>query len=453
MRGAVPIALVEAFAPRLFAELERDGQIDRAVAAARAALPAALPWWLPTLWMAVRDGALWHEPVMPVADVSPEQRRTLRNRERMLEKVHHFWIKGVLERSLYREALISLGLTHLPAAVANPWDMLIQTPDAPPQPLAPGTTIGEVFDTFGGELLILGAPGSGKTTVALELVRLLLERAAHDVSLPMPVVFNLASWGGRRQPLARWLADELNARYDVPRALGEGWVDADQILPILDGLDEVPGEHRGACLEAANLFRREHGMAGLVVCSRIADYEALRTRLLARGAVLIQPLTGEQIDRYLAVADLSLAPLRTLIEHDVSFRELAASPLMLSTLLLAAQGQQADWLVPNLGAAEQRRRLFDAYIKQMLMRRGVSRYRPEQIRRWLGHLAREMSRQSQALLVVDHLQPSWLPPARRAECDADHSCAGPLVCELARSMSARRSATQGRTLGGGRVGC
>lgn len=59
MRGQVPLTLVDAFIPRLFAELLRDGQIDRAVAAARSALPADSPWWLPTLWMTVRDGALW----------------------------------------------------------------------------------------------------------------------------------------------------------------------------------------------------------------------------------------------------------------------------------------------------------------------------------------------------------------------------------------------------------
>lgn len=412
MRGAVPVALVDALTPRLFAELWRDGQIDRAVAAARAALPLSLPWWLPTLWMAVRDGALWREPVGVSPTTSPEQHRALRNRERMLQKVHHFWVKGVLEPSLYHEALICLGLTHLPTAVANPWDMLIQTPDASPQPLAPSTTIGEVFDAFGGELLILGAPGSGKTTVALELTRILLERAGRDVNLPMPVVFNLASWAERRQPLARWLVDELNARYDVPRALGQNWLATDQVQPILDGLDEVPTEHREACLETINLFRREHGMAGVVVCSRIADYEALHTKLLARGAVLIQPLTGAQIDHYLALAGPPLASLRALIQHDAPFRELAVSPLMLSTMLLASQSQHADWLVPNLPAAEQRRRLFDAYVHQMLTRRGVSRYHPAQLRRWLARLAREMSRQSQTLLVIDRLQPAWLSSGR-----------------------------------------
>lgn len=59
MQGAVPMELVAALMPRLFRELRRDGQIDRALAAARAALPATSPHWLPILWMTVRDGSLW----------------------------------------------------------------------------------------------------------------------------------------------------------------------------------------------------------------------------------------------------------------------------------------------------------------------------------------------------------------------------------------------------------
>ena len=61
MQGNVPMTLVAQLMPRLFTELRRDGQIDRAMAAARAGLPSDSPWWMPTLWMAVNDGALWDD--------------------------------------------------------------------------------------------------------------------------------------------------------------------------------------------------------------------------------------------------------------------------------------------------------------------------------------------------------------------------------------------------------
>ena len=47
------------FLPVLFEELARDGQIDRAVALARATLRDGDEWWVPALWLRLRDGQLW----------------------------------------------------------------------------------------------------------------------------------------------------------------------------------------------------------------------------------------------------------------------------------------------------------------------------------------------------------------------------------------------------------
>ena len=58
----------------------------------------------------------------------------------------------------------------------------------------------------------------------------------------MPVVFHLSSWAVRRRPLADWLVDELAERYYIPRKLAQAWIDAEQVLPLLDGLDEVAPE-------------------------------------------------------------------------------------------------------------------------------------------------------------------------------------------------------------------
>ena len=65
MREQIPQATVAALLPPLFAELRRDGALDRALAAARAALGENHPWWLPVLWLRTRDGLLWREEVPP----------------------------------------------------------------------------------------------------------------------------------------------------------------------------------------------------------------------------------------------------------------------------------------------------------------------------------------------------------------------------------------------------
>src|SRR5204862_5439162 len=115
----------------------------------------------------------------------------------------------------------------------------------------------------------------------------------------MPVIFPLSSWTGK-QPLTEWMVEELISKYQVPRKLARTWVDADQILPLLDGLDEVAPENRTACIETINAYRQEHGLLPLVVCSRSADYLAQTVRVRLSSAVSVQSLTQQQVDDYLA---------------------------------------------------------------------------------------------------------------------------------------------------------
>src|SRR5690242_17033803 len=98
------------------------------------------------------------------------------------------------------------------------------------------------------------------------------------------------------------------------------------------GLDEVQREQRGACMEAINTFRAEHGQVQIAVCSRSADYAELPARLQLQGAIMVQPLTDAQIDAYLASAGPPLSGLRAALAVDAELQELATSPLMLSVM-------------------------------------------------------------------------------------------------------------------------
>lgn len=59
-QGNVAMGTVKTLLPTLITELCRDGQIDRALAAARAALGETRPWWQAVLWLRT-DGRLWEE--------------------------------------------------------------------------------------------------------------------------------------------------------------------------------------------------------------------------------------------------------------------------------------------------------------------------------------------------------------------------------------------------------
>ena len=185
-----------------------------------------------------------------------------RNRTAMINKVRTIWITGFLEKSFFQDARVFLDLAERPIAVLRPMDLLVQRPDQEERPLPAGTQILTVFDEMDHSLLLLGAPGSGKTTLLLELTRDLLDRAERDPAHPIPVVFPLSTWAQTRKPLDEWLRDELSLRYDVPRAIANEWVLTDQVLPLLDGLDEVRG---GRAPRAAMLSTRS---ANRTACSR-----------------------------------------------------------------------------------------------------------------------------------------------------------------------------------------
>lgn len=338
---------------------------------------------------------------------------TSSNRQRLLNKVRAFWITGVLEQSLHEVALITLGLQERPDTVASPWQLLLQQPDATSRMLAPGTCITQVYDDAGGELLILGEPGSGKTTLLLELARHLLKRAEQDDTHPIPVVFNLSSWAQTRSPLTTWLADELNSKYQVPRKLAQSWITTDQILPLLDGLDEVIPTARIACVEAINAYRGKHGLLPVVVCSRSAEYLAQTTRILLCNAVVVQPLTAQQVDQYLSAVGKPLASVRTALQTDPILQELATTPLMLSVLTLAYQGQPASDLPTGDSPQARRHHIFTTYVQRMLQRRGKdSHYIFPQTTHWLSWLAGQLLQHNQTEFSLERIQSDWLPTRR-----------------------------------------
>jgi serine/threonine protein kinase len=335
---------------------------------------------------------------------SPEQR----NRYAMLQNVRKFWIEGVLDNSLHDAARLELGMKPEADAVDNPWDTLLRTPGGDER-LPASTHIIDIFERMNGKLLILGDPGSGKTTTLLELARALLDRAEVDDAHPIPIVFNLSSWGEKQSPLNDWLAEELSSKYQVPRKVATQWVADEEVLLLLDGLDEVTENARDACVAAINAYRGEHGFVDVVVCSRVKDYEALANHLKLNGAIVIQPLDDAQIGKYLDALGADVAVVRELINRDEQLRELVQSPLMLSIMILAYRGKSAEDMPVFEDVEAQRKHLFEIYVQRMFNRRiGEKPYTQAETRHYLAWLAQKMRQHGQSLFQIEELQPTWL---------------------------------------------
>ncbi|NER91568.1 NACHT domain-containing protein [Moorena sp. SIO3A2] len=337
-------------------------------------------------------------------------RQEYRNRQALLSKVKTYWVKDVLEKSLYHQVLIELGLEERPDAITNPLSEILEIGDDSPQPVPKGTKVIDVFDQIGTgrTLLILGEPGSGKTTTLLELARDLIARAEQDTNQLIPVVLNLSSWAKERQTITDWLVEELNTIYKVPKKIVKAWVSQQQLLLLLDGLDEVKADYRNNCIAALNTFHQEYG-AELVVCSRIKDYQALSNRLNFQKAVYIKLLTLEQVCHYLNRVGTELTGLRTLIAEDTVLQELAQSPLMLNIMTLAYQGVAIDDFPRTDVIEERRKQLFDAYIEKMFKRRKTNKlYNKGQVKYWLIWMAQKMVEESQTVFLIEKMQPTWL---------------------------------------------
>ena len=333
-----------------------------------------------------------------------------RNRQALLSKVKNYWIKGVLENSLHNRMAIELPLEEDLEAVAHPLNLTEETPDQSCKPLPEGTTVIDLFDAMGEgrTLLILGEPGAGKTITVLELASKLVDRAEQDIAQRIPVVLNLSAWGYGKRTVDDWMVKELNIKYQVPKRVGQTWIEKQQLLLVLDGLDEVQDEYQEECIDAINTFHQKHG-SEIVVTSRLNDYQALSKRLNFQSAICLSSLTLEQIYHCLDDTNSYPAALRELLLKDEMLSQLARSPLMLSMITLAYQGISREGLSETRSLEERRAELLDAYIAQAFKRRrAAQRYTKAQTIHWLSWLARQMCQFSQTVFLIDGMQPDWL---------------------------------------------
>jgi hypothetical protein len=312
-----------------------------------------------------------------------------------------------LAASLQGLARIPLWL-HEHFDLTHPARLVTWQPKQSERALPTGTTIVDAYDQAGNGLLILGEPGVGKSTLLYDLAQAFLSRAEQNEQDRLPVILSLSSWATKRLPLETWLVGELQRRYSIPRPLGRRWEQQGKLLLLLDGLDEVAATARDACVKAINTYHSER-LGPLVVCSRRGEYEALPEQLTLQSAVIVQPLSSEQVKDYLATTGEALAAVRMVMKANPVLQELLTTPLMLSVVVLAYRGKAVKDL-PQLGTAEQQQQqIFADYVERVLdQRTKKGDYTPQQPRQWLTWLAQRMQQFSLSEFYLEWLQPRWL---------------------------------------------
>jgi hypothetical protein len=372
--------------------------VARGIRGAIASLKAGAPISQAALW----DSGAGRRP-MPASD-----------RDTMLEQVRRIWISESLESEVFGGVRIPLRLTDQPNAVTRKIDELRPGSGLSAKPIPDGSKILDLFEKRNKAILIMGAEGSGKTMLLLELLEGLLERAEQepDQHPRIPVVFGLWKWSDS-QPLEDWLIDQLREFYDVNKpALAREWVKEDQIIPLLDGLDLIDTSAKQlACIEAINEYRRSHGFTPIVVCSRTEEYKAIseKKKLSLYGALGVEYMTREDVSRHLCTLGPAGTRVQDALDADRTLWDLLESPLMLWVLLKTCADDSSP---PHLGSGtlEQRRdRLFSVYVKRaFIQRKDKPLFDLDETIRWLSYLARQMDRRGERVFRIDRLQTDWL---------------------------------------------
>ncbi|MEU4835875.1 NACHT domain-containing protein [Streptosporangium sp. NPDC023615] len=292
-------------------------------------------------------------------------------------------------------------------------------------------------------LVVTGAPGTGKTTLAVQLL-LHLVRTGRDEADPVPVLVPVNGWDTTAHPrLHDWLAVRLLLDYPELATPMSGTstvrvlLDRGHILPILDGLDEIPPPARVAVITALNRWLGEDDR--LVVTSRVAEYGQAVAQagaaLNAAAVIAPAPITATAAGDYLreslpreprhdwtpvwaALEDRSLPGLSRLVETALGLW------LIRAVYVLPAADPAPLTGFPALRETTLRAHLFDHLIPAVVdvphLDRALAtpfrprtRRHPDHVRDHLTYLARLLRRNDTYDLPWWHLARYALSPAEQ----------------------------------------
>lgn len=385
------------------------------------------PWWLfmllsvPMLWPAVASKRLSMDAPDSMAD-------------QLAQTVADQWQNEVRWRGVYDPFPLPVpwAVPDLPVADkwigVNPSDVRSELPVA--------GRLNDLADLFSRipsrRLVIIGPPGSGKTVTAILLILSLLDRRRHGD--PIPVLLPLTSWDPSTRSYHGWIVDQLIENYPVfarivgpaGRSAAEEFLRSGQLVPVLDGFDELPERVRAFALEQLN--RELTATDAVVLTSRREEYvEALGSAdVLGRAAVIeLRPLTQASIVEYLqeAIFDAHASEQVTQLLQEDPGRPLwrvLSSPLMVNLFRTVYSTRVTDprelldsVRFPDAATIEKHllRSLVGAAARSAQPFRTLKRAGPD-AEEWLTFLAAHLAyvgQQDFAWWELDQAAPAWVP--------------------------------------------
>lgn len=244
-----------------------------------------------------------------------------------------------------------------------------------------------------------------------EIAEDVLNNSPKDQPARIPVIFPLSRWPLCKESIEDWFVKDLQWIYGIAEASAQSFIRNDEILPLLEGLDELKEEHRDHFVEAINRFRETHQLPMAVSC-RTDVYDRLGRRLRLPAALVVEPLSRIDVESYLDSGHEQFDGLRRVLAEERSVFELLDSPLMLDVARRTFDGAVEVTKLKSGNLSVRRRALFDAYIDRMFLRRPLSDFRKEQMGSGLTWLACSMTRLGHTIFWLESLNHEWVPEQR-----------------------------------------
>jgi hypothetical protein len=236
------------------------------------------------------------------------------------------------------------------------------------------------------QLVIIGEAGSGKSSLALLLANQLL--SAHRDGRPIPTVVSLAGWTPANTSLDKWVAGSLVREFPELRKLSvlrdaplHNLIAAGRVLPILEGLDELPADQISLACKAITAFA-EAGNAFALSC-RSDVFESAITELgrtIGQAMVIeIASVSASQAAEYLPGGqpngERRWEPVvnRLLRRPNGALAKTLSTPLMISiarTIYSVPKSDPRD-LLKLSGTRSIESHLFDRYLSTAYAFHGI----------------------------------------------------------------------------------
>lgn len=229
------------------------------------------------------------------------------------------------------------------------------------------TSVGDALDEFDGRLLLLGEPGSGKTTALLALTRDLAAIRLGNPGAVLPIFAFCSTWNASPpQAFHEWLAEQTAiSAHEIKEMMDSG-----SAILVLDGLDELvesqtEEDEQGQFITydpRRRFIQVIPSIGKLLISSRIEEYEEIGDRLeILNGAITLQNLTNEQIKSYLS----ELPALWDVLQVDPILLDVARTPLLLSLFAYGFRdAPESAQKLRDLQGADLRNAVFTNYINQ-----------------------------------------------------------------------------------------